>query len=356
MLPDFGEDRQRKLRASSALVVGLGGLGSPAAIYLALAGIGRLGLLDSDVVELSNLHRQPLHTHERIKQPKTDSAAETLRALNPSVQLELHHERLSERNASDIIARYDIAIDASDNFPTRYLTNAVCLELEKPFVYGSVFRFEGEVAFFDARQGPCYRCLYPEPPPAELVPDCAQAGVIGILPGVVGLLQATEALKYLAGLGSPLIGRLLRYDALTMTFREIRFDRDPECPACGTTSAARNHVAPQPPSCAVVEEIQPCDLKAALDRGEPILLLDVREPAEHEFCRLPASRMITVGELDRRAGELPKDARIVVYCRSGCRGATATRLLMEKGFTRVTNLAGGILAWSEQVDPSVPRY
>lgn len=356
MLPDFGEERQQRLRESSALIIGLGGLGSPAAMYLALAGIGRLGLLDSDRVELSNLHRQPLHTTDRVGRPKTESAAATLRALNPGVELQLIPERFNEKTAKELASPYDIVIDASDNFATRYLANDVCVKLGKPLVYGSVFRFEGEVSLFDVRRGPCYRCLYPEPPPADLVPDCAQAGVVGLLPGVVGLLQATEALKLLTGLGRLLCGRLLRYDALSMSFREVVFERDPTCPSCGSASRLRGGSGAETAACEHVEEISPHDLKAAMDRGDPLLLVDVREPSEHEFCRIEPSELIPLEELELRLGELPRDIQVVVYCRSGCRGGTAARLLKKHGFQKVLNLAGGILAWADEVDPTMPRY
>lgn len=362
MLPEFGEARQRTLEQASVLIVGLGGLASPAAMYLAAAGIGKLGLLDSDAVELSNLHRQPLHTTERLGQPKTESAAATLRALNPHVVLQTHRLRFTAQNARDLIQSYDIVLDASDNFETRYVTNDTCVVLGKPFVYGSVFRFEGEISLFDPRKGPCYRCLYPEPPPPDMVPDCAQAGVLGVLPGLVGMMQAIEVLKYVAGLGHPLIGRLLRVDALNMSFREIEFGRDPDCRIC-SKSASHKHAhrhAEMPAAssgvCTVEEQMIPSDLKVAMDRGEPLFLLDVREPAEHVFCHIAGSVLIPLGELEARLSELPKDRAIIVYCRSGCRGGTAVRLLKRHGFRDVRNLAGGILAWADQVDPSLPRY
>jgi molybdopterin/thiamine biosynthesis adenylyltransferase/rhodanese-related sulfurtransferase len=362
MLPGFGEAGQQRLGQTSALIVGLGGLGSPAALYLAAAGIGTLGLLDSDAVELSNLHRQPLHNSERFGWRKTESAAATLRALNPRVRLQLHDIRLTSQNARDIMERYDIVLDASDNFETRYTTNDTCAALAKPFVYGSIFRFEGEVSLFDPRTGPCYRCLYPEPPPPDLVPDCSQAGVLGVLPGVIGMLQAVEVIKYAAGIGRPLIGRLLRVDALSMTFREICFDRDPECRACakpapGAIADVRGAASSAAPvTCAAEAEITPEELKAALTHEHPLFLLDVRERVEHAFCHIAGSMLIPLGQLEQRLEELPKDRPIVVYCRSGCRGAAAVQLLKGRGFGHAKNLAGGILAWAERIDPTLPRY
>lgn len=364
MLPEFGPEGQRRLRDARILIIGLGGLGSPAAIYLAAAGVGTLGLVDPDTVGLSNLHRQVVHPTSNLGRSKVESAAGTLRGINPSVRTVLHRERFTPANALELVRGYDIVLDASDNFPTRYLANDACVLLGKPLVYGAILRFDGQASVFDARRGPCYRCLYPEPPPAELAHDCSQAGVIGVLPGVIGLVQATEAVKLAAGIGDPLIGRLLLFDALGMKFSEMRFERDPACKACGPDRVLRGPSdlkAVEAETCAApggppAPEIAPRELKAMMDRKESFQLLDVREPVEHEICALPGSKLIPLGQLAARLGELDPERPVVVYCRSGGRSAVAARRLMDAGYKRVLNLRGGTLAWSDDVDPSTPRY
>jgi len=361
LLPEIGVEGQRRLKASSALVVGAGGLGSPALLYLAAAGVGRIGIVDFDEVDESNLQRQVLHATPDLGTAKTESARRRLIGLNPEIRLELHAERLDASNVMRIGGGYDVVLDGSDNFATRYLLNDACVLLGIPDVHGSVFRFEGLLSVFATRGGPCYRCLHPEPPPPGLVPDCATGGVLGVLPGVIGTLQATEALKILLGLGPTLAGRLLMYQALPMRFRELRLARDPACAACGDHPTIREPkdlaascTSPIPKT--PMREIHPTDLKRELDSPKPPFLLDVREPREHDLCRIPGGTLIPLGQLPGRIGELDPNDDIVVYCRSGGRSGNATLFLMQNGFRRVRNLAGGILAWSDHVDPSVPKY
>jgi adenylyltransferase/sulfurtransferase len=365
ILPDVGMDGQRRLKASKVLCIGAGGLGSPATLYLAAAGVGTIGIVDFDVVDFSNLQRQILHSTRDVGRPKVESAKERLAALNPNVNIELHETALSSANALGILARYDVVVDGTDNFPTRYLVNDACVMLGKPNVYGSIFRFDGQASVFAAPGGPCYRCLYPEPPPPELVPNCAEGGVLGVLPGIVGTIQATEAIKLIIGSGQPLIGRLLLFDALRMQFREVKLRRDPACPVCGDAPTIRelvdyqafcgvpSHAEPVTPR---ELEIAPAELKQRLDRGDELLILDVREPAEYQINRIEGSTLIPLGELPRRVHELDHAGEIIVHCRKGPRALRAIEFLQSAGFRRLRNLSGGIDAWVETVDPSQPRY
>ena len=364
IMPEVGMDGQKKLKAASILMIGAGGLGSPAALYLAAAGIGRLGIVDFDVVDFSNLQRQILHTTGDVGRSKLESARERIRQMNPNVQVELHETQLTSQNALELFSRYDIIVDGTDNFPTRYLVNDACVLSGKPNVYGSIFRFEGQASIFAAADGPCYRCLYPEPPPPGLVPSCAEGGVLGILPGIVGTIQATEAIKLILGAGEPLVGRLLLFDALQMKFRELKLRKNPECPACGTREIRKLidyeqfcGVAPKPESAGASEwEITPVELKKRLDRGEKIFILDVREPHEYQICKLQGSHLIPLGELPRRMGELDGTQEIVVHCKMGGRSAKAVDFLRQSGFQKLKNLKGGIDLWAQTVDPSIPRY
>jgi adenylyltransferase/sulfurtransferase len=360
IIPEFGVEGQRRLKEASVLLVGTGGLGSPLALYLAAAGVGRLGLVDFDVVDYTNLQRQIIHTTHDVGRSKLESAREKIAAVNPFVTVDTHETRLTSANALDILAGYDLVIDGTDNFPTRYLVNDACVLLGKPNVYGSIFRFEGQASVFDARRGPCYRCLYPEPPPPGMVPSCAEGGVLGILPGIIGTIQANEAVKLLVNLGNPLIGRLLLFDALEMEFREVRLRKDPGCPLCGENPTVTGLIdyeafcgvgAPAPPP--AVPEITVRELAALRDR---VLLVDVRDPHELDIARIPGSVNIPLGQFRDRFGELDRDADIVVHCRSGVRSARAAKVLRDAGYPRVRNLTGGILAWSDEIDPSVPKY
>ena len=360
VIPEFGVQGQIRLKQSSVLVVGAGGLGSPLAYYLAAAGIGRMGLVDFDTVDYTNLQRQILHTTQDVGRSKLQSAVEKLTAVNPFVKLETYETRLTPKNALEILKSYDVVVDGTDNFPTRYLVNDACVILKKPNVYGSIFRFEGQVSVFYAEEGPCYRCLYPKPPPPGMVPSCAEGGVLGILPGIIGTLQANETVKLLTGLGDTLIGRLILFDALGMKFREVRIKKDPECPVCGhdpTVTALIDYEefcgvnAVEPPP--VVPEISAKELSHT---RSTVVLVDVRDPHELEIARIPDTVHIPLPELLDRMGELEKDSDIVVHCRSGVRSARAAKLLLDTGFTRVRSLRGGILAWSADVDPEVPTY
>jgi sulfur-carrier protein adenylyltransferase/sulfurtransferase len=363
LLPEVGLEGQERLKAARVLCVGAGGLGSPVALYLAAAGVGTLGIVDFDVVDATNLHRQILHFTPDVGRPKLASAAEKLRAVNPSVAVEPFETRLTSDNALELVRRFDLVVDGTDNFPTRYLVNDACVLAGRADVYGSVFRFEGQVSVFGAPGGPCYRCLYPEPPPPGLVPSCAEGGVLGVLPGLIGVMQATEALKLLLRLGDPLVGRLLVVDALAMQFRELRLRRDPRCPACGphrtitrlVDEAASCDARAPAPAGAAVPEIAPEELKRRLDAGEALLVLDVREPHEYRICNL-AERLVPLGELPGHARELDPARPIVVYCRTGVRSARAAALLLGMGFRDVRNLAGGIHAWAARIDPTMPKY
>ena len=366
IVPEVGMEGQQKLKAARVLCVGTGGLGSPLALYLAAAGVGTLGLVDFDVVDLTNLQRQIIHTTNDVGRPKLDSAAGKLAAINPFIQVRKFETKLSSANALDIIRQFDIVADGTDNFPTRYLVNDACVLTGKPNVYASIFRFEGQASVFSAERGPCYRCLYPEPPPPGLVPSCAEGGVLGILPGLLGVIQATEVIKLILGSGEPLIGRLLLVDALAMRFRELRLRKNPECPVCGANPTIRELIdyqefcgirgeSQEAPVSSGVPEIRPEELKARLDAGNDVFILDVREPHEYQICNL-GGHLIPLGELPARLNELDSSREIVAHCRSGVRSAKAVTLLRQAGFAKVKNLAGGILAWSDKVDPSVPKY
>ena len=367
IMPEVGMDGQLKLKAASVLCIGAGGLGSPVAMYLAAAGVGRLGLVDFDVVDYSNLQRQIIHGTPDVGRPKLDSARDSLAAINPEVRIDTHNVALSSSNALDLFREYDIIVDGTDNFPTRYLVNDACVLLGKPNCYGSIFRFEGQASVFGAPGGPCYRCLYPEPPPPGLVPSCAEGGVLGILPGVVGTIQATEAVKLIMGAGEPLIGRFLIYDALRMRFRELKLRKDPDCPVCGehpTVTALIDYdqfcgiappasaaADPPPSDDATVEQ-----LKARLDEREEPFILDVREPQEYQICNIPGSTLIPLGDLPSRLHELEGRGEMIVHCKSGARSAKAVKLLREAGFAQAKNLRGGILRWIDAVDPTLPKY
>ncbi len=363
IMPEVAMEGQLKLKAAKVLMVGAGGLGSPLGLYLAAAGIGRIGIVDFDVVDLTNLQRQVLHSTPAVGRPKLLSAKERLLELNPEVHVDLYETRLTSENALDILGGYDVVVDGTDNFPTRYLVNDACVLLGKPNVYGSIFRFEGQVSVFGMREGPCYRCLYPEPPPPGLVPSCAEGGVLGILPGAVGTLQATEVIKLVLGIGQPLVGRLLLFDALRMAFRELRLRKDPDCPICGKNPSIHRLIdyeqfcgverEPQLPS---DWELDPVELKEMLDRNEPVYLLDVREPHEWQICRLDGAHLIPLRQLPAEMHALNSADNIVAYCRSGQRSGRAVELLKMSGFRKIRNLRGGILAWADRVDPGVPKY
>jgi adenylyltransferase/sulfurtransferase len=367
ILPEVGMEGQQKLKAARVLCVGTGGLGSPLALYLTAAGIGTLGLVDFDVVDASNLQRQIIHSTKDIGRKKIDSAEEKLKALNPSINIVKHETMLTSANALDIIKDYDIVADGTDNFPTRYLVNDACVILKKPNAYGSIFRFEGQASVFATETGPCYRCLYPEPPPPGLVPSCAEGGVLGILPGLVGVIQATEVIKLILGKGEPLIGRLLLVDALSMRFRELKLRKNPECPVCGENPTVTQLIDYQH-FCGIVPEtpqeknvkngipqITVKELKARRDAGENIFLLDVREPYEYQIAQIGGT-LIPQGEVPNRLAEIPRDREIIVQCRSGARSQRIAEVLQQAGYQNVVNLAGGILAWSDEIDPSVQKY
>ncbi len=363
-LPELGVEGQRRLLEGRVLLVGAGGLGCPTAQYLAAAGVGCLGLVDFDRVDASNLQRQVLYTTADVGRRKTEVAAERVQALNPDVRVERHDVKLDSGNALELLGGYDLIVDGADNFPTRYLVNDACVLLGKPNVHGSVFRFDGQATLFDARRGPCYRCLYPEPPPPGAVPSCAEGGVLGVLPGLVAMIQATEALKCLTGVGEPLVGRLICYDALRMEFQEFRVHKDPACPICGEQPTLTQLIDYEGfcgvPAVArpVFATLSAAELLARRQRGDALLLLDVREPGEHARARIEGARLIPLGELPRRLAELCdwKERPVVVHCHHGGRSARACQLLVENGFSEVANLDGGIESWSLTVDPGVPRY
>jgi adenylyltransferase/sulfurtransferase len=363
IIPEVGMEGQLKLKEAKVLLIGAGGLGAPLGLYLAAAGVGRLGVVDFDVVDFTNLQRQVIHGTSDVGRKKLDSAAESMREINPNVRIDRFDTALSSENALGILKDYDVVVDGTDNFPTRYLVNDACVLLGKPNVYGSIFRFEGQATVFAYRGGPCYRCLYPEPPPPGLVPSCAEGGVLGILPGLIGLVQATEAVKLILGIGEPLAGRLLLYDALNMRFRELKLRRDPECPVCGDHPSIRELIdyhqfcgVPRQAAAPAEGQMEVTELKAKMDRGDTFVLVDVREPHEYEICRIPGSRLIPLRDLPKRVGELNPADEIVVHCKSGGRSAKAVEFLTKAGFSTVSNLSGGILAWSEKVDPKVPKY
>jgi adenylyltransferase/sulfurtransferase len=368
-LPEVGMAGQRKLRTASVLIIGAGGLGAPLGLYLAAAGVGTIGIVDHDVVEESNLQRQVIHSTAGVGTSKAKSAARRIGELNPAVNAVVYEERLTSDNAFATLKDYDVVVDGTDNFPTRYLVNDACVLLGKPNVYGSVYRFEGQASVFDARVGPCYRCLFPEPPPPGAVPSCAEGGVLGVLPGIVGLIQATETIKRIVGIGESLVGRLLVFDALAMRFRELKLRKDPACPVCGLNPTVTSlidyeffcGVAPQQPErngavAAADMDITPTELKAKLDGGESFELVDVREEFELDIGKLPYTKWIPLVELADRVGELDKSKETVVYCRSGGRSGQAVRFLRGEGFTNARNLLGGILRWSDDVDPSIEKY
>ena len=361
IMPEVTSEGQNRLKAARVLCIGAGGLGSPAALYLAAAGVGTIGIVDFDNVDLSNLQRQILHGTRDIGRGKLESARDRLHDINPQIEIELHKCRFSSENGSQLVTSYDVVVDGSDNFPTRYLSNDVCVFARKPNVYGSVFRFEGQTTVFAPDLGgPCYRCLFPEPPPPESVPNCAQAGVLGVLPGIIGMLQAIETLKLILGIGEPLVGRLLHFDALKVKFRELNLRRDPQCPVCGQNPTIFSPIDYEQ-FCGVrdegtIPEMSPHELKRKMDAGEPFELIDVREPFEYEIARIDGAKLIPLGEITERSGELTGEQPIVVHCHSGKRSAQAARLLQQRGFANVYNLDGGIDAWSDQIDPDVPKY
>jgi sulfur-carrier protein adenylyltransferase/sulfurtransferase len=367
ILPEVGMEGQRRIKDARVLCVGTGGLGSPLAFYLAAAGIGTLGLVDFDVVDLSNLQRQIIHSTKDIGRKKLDSAEEKLSALNPAINLVKHETMLSSANALAIMKDYDIVADGTDNFPTRYLVNDACVLLGKPNVYGSIFRFEGQASVFATEAGPCYRCLYPEPPPPGLVPSCAEGGVLGILPGLVGVIQATEVIKLILGKGDSLVGRLLLVDALNMRFRELKLRKNPECPVCGTNPSVTElidyqhfcGIVPETPQEKSVKngipQLTVKQLKARRDAGEDIFLLDVREPYEYQIAQIGGT-LIPQNDVPNRLGEIPRDREIIVHCRSGARSQRIAEFLKQSGYKDVANVAGGILAWADEIDPSVQKY
>jgi len=370
IMPEVGMEGQRRLKAGSVLCIGAGGLGSPAAMYLAAAGVGTIGIVDFDVVDFSNLQRQIIHGTPDVGRSKLASAKDRVNAINPHVTVHTYEEALSSENALRLFEPYDVILDGTDNFPTRYLVNDACVLLGKPNTYGSIFRFEGQASVFAAKNGPCYRCLYPEPPPPGLVPSCAEGGVLGVLPGVIGVIQATEAIKLLTGIGEPLIGRFLIYDALRMRFRELKLKKDPDCPVCGTHPTVTKlidyeqfcgvHPAASEAASAAggssATEISAVELKARLDRGDKLTIVDVREPNEYQINRISGSILIPLGDIPRRYAELNKDDLLVMQCKIGGRSAKAADFLRSQGFKKVLNLKGGILDWIDKVDPSQPKY
>lgn len=365
IMPEVALEGQKKLKAARVLCIGAGGLGSPLALYLAAAGVGRLGIVDFDVVDFTNLQRQIIHSTANVGRSKLESAKERIAEINPYVQVDTYETALTSENALSLFADYDIIADGTDNFPTRYLVNDACVLLGKPNAYGSIFRFEGQATVFYAKQGPCYRCLYPEPPPPGLVPSCAEGGVLGVLPGVIGVIQAIETVKLILGKGESLVGRLLLFDALKMKFRELKLRKNPECPICGENPTIRElidyekfcGVTAQPQISVGSEfEITPLDLKAKIDRGDEFVLVDVREPEEYAICRIPGSKLIPLRTVAERLHELSSADEIVVHCRSGVRSGQAVEFMKQAGYRKVKNLVGGILRWSDDVDPTVPKY
>ncbi len=367
IMPEVGVEAQKKLKASKVLCIGAGGLGSPAAMYLAAAGVGTLGIVDFDTVDFSNLQRQILHGTPDVGRSKLASARDRLNAINPNVKIETYETALTSANALELFAPYDVILDGTDNFPTRYLVNDACVLLGKPNAYGSIFRFEGQASVFATKDGPCYRCLYPEPPPPGLVPSCAEGGVLGVLPGIIGVIQATETIKLIIGVGEPLVGRFMIYDALKMKFRELKLRKDPDCPVCGTHPTVTKLIdyeqfcgvvpaAPEPVAVNHATEITSIELKQRLDRGDALKIVDVREPNEYQINRIPGSELIPLGDVPKRYAELNKNDEIVVHCKMGGRSAKAADFLRSVGFTRVLNLKGGVLDWVEKVDPSQPKY
>ncbi len=371
IMPEVGVDGQRRLKAGRVLCIGAGGLGSPAAMYLAAAGVGTIGVVDFDVVDFSNLQRQIIHGTKDVGRSKLASAKDRLLDINPHIHVETYEEALSSENALKLFEPYDVILDGTDNFPTRYLTNDACVLLGKPNAYGSIFRFEGQASVFATKDGPCYRCLYPEPPPPGLVPSCAEGGVLGVLPGVIGVIQATEAIKLVAGIGEPLIGRFLIYDALRMRFRELKLRKDADCPVCGTHPTVTQLIDyeqfcglhPAEPEMTAVSsnashatEITAVELRQRLDRGDKLRIIDVREPNEYQINRIAGSELIPLGDIPRRYAELDPQEELVMQCKMGARSAKAADFLRSVGFKRVLNLKGGILDWIDKVDPTQPKY
>ena len=365
IMPEVGMAGQLKLKRARVLTIGTGGLGAPLGLYLAAAGVGHLGLVDFDVVDNSNLQRQVTFTTADVGKPKSEAARARLSALNPAIEIVSYETRLTSDNALELFRDYDIIVDGTDNFPTRFLVNDACVLLGKPNVYGSIFRFEGQATVFGYPGGPCYRCLYPEPPPPGLVPSCAEGGVLGVLPGIVGSIQAMETIKLILGAGEPLVGRLLLFDALAMRFRELKLKRNPECPMCGDHRTITKLIDYEefcgirgeeaPAMTDGMREISATELKTRQDRGDNLFVLDVREPHEYQICNLNG-KLIPLGELQRRVNELDSSAEMVVHCRSGKRSADAIRFLQTVGFKKLWNLKGGILAWADEVDPRMPKY
>ena len=360
VIPEVGIEGQRKLKSAKVLVIGTGGLGSPASLYLAAAGVGTIGLIDFDVVDITNLHRQILYTDNDIGRSKVQTARKRLLNANPNTIVKTYEESLTSANALDIFKDYDVIVDGTDNFPTRYLTNDACVILGKANVYASIFRFEGQTTVFDAKRGPCYRCLYPRPPPPGLVPSCAEGGVLGVLPGVIGLIQATETIKLILGKGDLLIGRLLVYEALSMTFEELKIKKNPKCPVCGPNPEI-THLIDYDEFCGIRKQpeplsVMPRELDNEMKQGKRIVFLDVREPYEYDIVHLKNSKLIPLGELRNRISELNSEDDIVAYCHSGARSAMATDFLRSMGYKKVRNLEGGVEAWAVQVDQSLPRY
>ena len=358
-MPEVGIDGQRRLKAAHVLCIGAGGLGSPAALYLAAAGVGTIGIVDFDDVDLSNLQRQILHGTKDIGRSKLKSARDRLRDANPNIEVELHECRFSSENASELVARYDLVVDGSDNFPTRYLSNDVCVFARRPNIYGSIFRFDGQSTVFAPHLGgPCYRCLFPEPPAPGTIPNCAEAGVLGVLPGIIGMVQAIEAIKLILGVGEPLIGRLLHFEALKMKFRELKLRRDPQCPVCGDAPTITAPIDYEQ-FCGIAADVPAIsvhDLKRKRDAREAIQLIDVREPFEFEIARIDGAKLIPLGQLANRLHELKQNGQTVVHCHTGMRSAQAVQMLRQSGFTNVYNLEGGIDAWANEIDPAVQKY
>ncbi|MCL5005845.1 MAG: molybdopterin-synthase adenylyltransferase MoeB [Acidobacteria bacterium] len=365
IMPEVAMEGQLKLKQAKVLCIGAGGLGTPLALYLAAAGVGTLGIVDFDVVDFTNLQRQVIHDTDDVGRPKLESARDTIHDINPNVEVIPYETHLTSENALDIIKDYDIVADGTDNFPTRYLVNDACVLLGKPNVYGSIFRFEGQASVFYAQKGPCYRCLYPEAPPPGLVPSCAEGGVLGVLPGIVGSIQALETIKLILGKGKPLIGRLLLFDALNLKFRELKLRKNPECPVCGPHPTVTELIDYEQ-FCGIrgeeyfpdtkVPEITAKELKQMMDEKKPFVLVDVREPHEYQICRIDGAKLIPLGDLPKRMHELNSADNLVVHCRMGARSARAVEFLMKSGFKKIHNLKGGVLAWAHDVDPSMPRY
>jgi molybdopterin/thiamine biosynthesis adenylyltransferase/rhodanese-related sulfurtransferase len=373
ILPEVGMEGQKKLKAAKVLMVGAGGLGAPLGLYLAASGVGRIGVVDFDVVDTTNLQRQVIHGTKDVGRKKLDSATDSMLDINPYMQVDKFDAAITSENAFEIMKDYDMVVDGTDNFPTRYLINDACVLLKKPNVYGSIFRFEGQATIFAYPGGPCYRCLYPEPPPPGLVPSCAEGGVLGILPGIIGLVQATEAVKLILGAGEPLIGRLMLYDALAMRFRELKLRRNPECPVCGDHPTIHELIdyhefcgVPNPqeiqamaepvPGYSSDTEIDAVALKARLNRGDKFQFIDVREPNEYQIAKIPGAKLIPLGDVPKRVGELDPNTEVIVHCKMGGRSAKACEFLRQSGFKNVKNMLGGIAAWSDKIDPSVPKY